>query len=247
MPRPLPVTAVSDSCPGSPVEHVLAVAEEGEVLVDQPAHQPLGLGGLDGQVGRHLGVEPVGHLDRPGPHLRPVLDRGAHVVEHRDQLGAQPLALGGVGLAVDLQVHPRLADGVVRPVLAALAGGELGGGGVEHLDQGAGDVAADHDDRVHDQVDGAVHPRVTGVEPVGHRVDQERHVLGDDLDHGVPDAGAGAGLPAVAVDGRACAPARRRCRTPAPARAGGATARHRRGRPGRGRAGPRPARAGSSG
>ncbi len=161
MPRPLPVTAVSDSSPGSPVEHVLAVAEEGEVLVHQPAHQPLGLGGLGGQVGRHLGVEPVGHLDGPGAHLRPVLDGGAHVVEHRHQLGAQPLALGGVRLAVDLQVHPRLADGVVRPVLAALARGELGGRGVEHLDQRAGDVAADHDDRVHDQVDGAVRPALS--------------------------------------------------------------------------------------
>ena len=82
MPSPLPVTAARTSSPPRLRERVLAVAEEGEVLVRQPAQQPPRLGGLVRQpVGRPL-AQLVG--DRPGgpPHLRPVLDRGADVVEH---------------------------------------------------------------------------------------------------------------------------------------------------------------------
>ena len=60
----------------------------------------------------------------------------------------------------------------------------------------AGDVAADHDLRVDDDVDAAA----LAGQLVGDRVDQEGHVVGDHLDDGV------AARPAVLLDGRGVHP-----------------------------------------
>ncbi len=175
---------------------VLAVAEEGEVVVGQPAHQLPGLADLLlGQVRRGLLGELVGQSERGVAHLRPVLDDLADVAQHAAQAdldGAQVLA---VGLAVDLDVHPGLDHGVRGPLGA---GGlrAVAGVGVEDLQQLAGEVAAHRELRVHDEVDGAVQ----AGQLVGDRVDQERHVVGDDLDHGV------AARPAVLLDGRGVHP-----------------------------------------
>ena len=63
---------------------------------------------------------------------------------------------------------------------------------VENVEQAPGDVAADDHHGVDDQVD-----RVAALaEEGGHGVDEERHVVGDDLDDGV------ARRPAVLVDRR---------------------------------------------
>ena len=78
-----------------------------------------------------------------------------------------------------------------RRLAAAAAGGR-----VEDLDQLAGDIAADDDLRVDHDVDAAALPG----QLVGDRVDQERHVVGDDLDDGV------AARPAVLLDGRGVHP-----------------------------------------
>ena len=76
-------------------------------------------------------------------------------------------------LAVELHVHPRL------DVLAELALAHRVD--VEDLLQDAGGVTADDELRVHHEVHGALLARQLG----GDRVDEERHVVGDDLDDAV--------------------------------------------------------------
>ena len=171
------------------LEAVLAVAQEREVGVGQPAQQRLALGDLLGRQRRRVLVEVLDDVEGLLVHLRPVLDGLADVLEHLDQRLLDLVALGLARLAVDLDVHPRLAGHVVRelgPVDLLVVVGE-------DLLELSGDVAADQDLRVHDHV----HLAVLLVELHRHRVDEERHVVGDHLDDGVP-----AGGPAVLGDGR---------------------------------------------
>ena len=163
---------------------VLAVAEEGEVVVGQPGEQPTGLLDLLGgdADGRGL-VEDLRDLGALGTHLGPVLNDLAHVGEHAAQVGRDLLAVGGVAVAVDLEVHPGLAQdpelgGRAAPVDAA----RVCGPPVEDLLELAGRVAAHEHQRVHNDVDGAAHAHQLG----GDRVHEEGHVVGDDLDNGVP-------------------------------------------------------------
>ena len=105
------------------LEDVLAVAEEGEVVVGQPAQQGGAL--LDLVVGERWRVL-LDVLDDPldlGVHPLPVLDGVTDVDEHLGQL-VLDLADLVVGDPVDLEVHPRLAGHVVRVGLGLL---------VEHL------------------------------------------------------------------------------------------------------------------
>ncbi len=154
---------------------VLAVAEEGEVVVGQPAEQLLCLVHLLGrELGRRRAVQVVGQPQRTVAHLGPVLDHLADVHQHPAQVGLDGGQLLGVGLAVDLDVHPGLEQGVLGLVGAA-------GVGVQDLQQPTGDVAADQELRVDHHLDGAAQ----AGELVGDRVHQEGHVVGDHLDHGV--------------------------------------------------------------
>ncbi len=165
-----------------PLEAVLAVAEEREVVVGEPHQEGLTLGELLGRQRWRVLLEVLEDLVDPVVHLRPVLDRLPDVAEDlqqllldvRDQLGRDP---------VDLQVHPGLASDVVRAHVCLL---------VEDLLQVAGHVAA------HDQLrmDHQVHVVLALRERHRHRVDQERHVVGDHLDDRVA-----LGRPAVGVDG----------------------------------------------
>lgn len=169
-------------------QFVLAVAEEGEVVVGEPAQQFARLFDLlvaqvvRGRLARQL----VGDAQRGLAHLLPVLDGLAGVREDAQQVGGDLLEIGAVGLTVDLDVDPGLDQGVVRQL------GALGPAFGKNLDQLARDIAAHQDLRVDDGVDAAVLPG----EFVGDRVDQERHVVGDHLDDRV---GA---RPAVLLDGR---------------------------------------------
>ena len=83
--------------------------------------------------------------------------------------------LAGVGAAdrVDLDPDPALHQVAVDRVVRLDVGRELG--------ERAQRLAAHHDQRVHQQV----HLQLVGGEQGGDRVDQERHVVGDDLQHGV--------------------------------------------------------------
>ncbi|MGX1120193.1 hypothetical protein RKD37_005556 [Streptomyces ambofaciens] len=167
-------------------QFVLAVAEEGEVVVGQPAQQLAGLLQLArGEVLRGgLGRQLVRDADGCVPHLAPVLDGLADVVQDAQQVGGDLLQVAAVGLAVDLDVDPGLDVRVVRQV----GGGPTG----QHLDELAGDVAPHHDLRVDDDVDAAA----LAGQLVGHGVDEEGHVVGDHLDDGV------AARPAVLLDRR---------------------------------------------
>jgi hypothetical protein len=183
------------------LQAVLAVAEEREVAVGQPAQQADGLGDVvGGHAGRGLLLELVGDRRRRLAHPRPVLDRDPHVLEHAAQPRGDLLERRGVGLAVDLDVDPGLDERVTRPGRDVRVVRRP----VEHLEQVPGDVAAHDHLRVDDDVDAAVLPRELGVD----RVDQERHVVGDDLDDGV------ARRPAVLVHRRGVDADRRRALRP---------------------------------
>ncbi len=169
------------------LEVVLAVAEEGEVVGAQPLEEgdaTLELLGGDraGRVGAQLLDDHPCLLLHPAP----VLDRLAHVAQH-------PLYVEGD--LVDVLVVPDPADLDVHPRLTLGALGRLGGLVVRAGDglQPPGDVAGHVELRVDHQVDVAL---LTGQ--LHHdRVDEEGHVVGDDLDHRVP-----AGRPAVLGQGR---------------------------------------------
>ncbi len=170
-------------------EAVLAVAEEGEVALGQPGQQPPRLGDLLEVDARRRGVQDLlPDLDDPGLHHGPVLDRHPDVVQHPAEPGGDLLQAGRHGLPVDLDVDPGLDQAVVR----AVPGAPGPDAEVHHLVQLTGHRATDHHQRVHDQVDAAAQ----AVQLADHRVDQEGHVVGDDLDHRVP------GRPGVLLDGR---------------------------------------------
>ena len=166
------------------VEGVLAVAEEGEVVGGQPLEEPgRGADLLRGDPHGRVVVQRKRDAAAPLAHLAPVLDGVADVAENGAQLGRDLLAVLRRGDAVDLQVHPRLGDDA-ELVLGRRVGVDLL--------EGADGVPSDDQLRVHDEMDGAAER----VERGGDRVDEERHVVGDDLDDGVP---AG---PALRLDGR---------------------------------------------
>ncbi len=180
------------------LEAVLPVAEEGEVVVGEPAEEILALFDLGLGQGRGVGVELVDDREHLGLHLLPVLDRLAHVTQ---DLLQQLLDLAGVLVVChpgDLDVHPRLAEPLVG--LRRTVVGEL------HLPQLSGDVADD----VELRMDHGVHVALLAGELHRQRVDQERHVVGDDLDDRVT-----AGGPAVLGGGRGERPHLRRTLRPA--------------------------------
>ena len=135
----------------------VAVAEEREVVVGHPPQQR----------GR-LRVVGIGQRtrdgERPVTHRLPVIDGGANVAEHPQQVAAERLEQGRVGLAVDLEVHERLTGGVFIQV------GELSLA-----------VAAHGDDRMDDKVDA----EAVASELHAHGVHEEGHVVSDDVDDGV--------------------------------------------------------------
>ena len=169
-----------------------AVAEEGEVVVLGHSSSALASASSSSWTGA------AARRARPGwsgpARAWPASPRRRlDVVRDPLDLGAQPVQDLRLALAVDLEVQIGLADAV-------------GGVGRQHLGQLAGLVAAHGDHRV----DGQVDDQAVAVQLHGHRVDQERHVVGDDLhdrvgapavllEPGAVDADLGlAGLPAVA-------------------------------------------------
>ena len=120
---------------------------------------------------RCVGVEAVGDRVRALAHRGLVLVRRADVAEHPDQVEAELLEHGRVGLPVDLDVVEGLPAGGLR-------GGRVV---VEHGEQLAVGAPLDDEHRV---------DRDVQAEPVAgqlgrERVGEERHVVGHDLHHGV--------------------------------------------------------------
>ena len=165
-----------------------AVAEEREVVVRQPLEERRRLGGPSSP---HLARRPRA---RSLAHRRPVLDRARTSPITRWRWPSSSREPAGVGLAVHLGVDHGLAD---RALLERLAGRE-------HLDEPPVRVAAD----VHHRMDDQVHAEAAPVQLHAHRVDQERHVVGHDLDRRVR------GLPAVLLEARVVDAHLRRARRP---------------------------------
>ena len=148
---------------------VLAVTKEHEVVVGHPPQERSRLVDL---LVRNLGrrpVEAVCQLQHPALHRVPVTDRRRDLAEHALEVLGQVEQLPRI-------VHPRELG--VQDRFWGSAGGV--GTGVEHVHEPALLVAANPDHGMDDQIDRAAR----AGELHRHRVDDERHVVAHDLDHG---------------------------------------------------------------
>ena len=143
------------------------------MLVGDPAQELLAFLAALVVDGQGAGGQIVGDLEHPAAHLAPVGDDCTDVLKHGGELLADA-GHGLRGLAVDLQVHQRFR--------LALADG----------DQLAGLVTFHRNHRVTEHVDADIR----FGQRHGDRVHQERHIVVDDLQHGVRR------LPAMALQGR---------------------------------------------
>ena len=118
-------------------------------------------------------------------HPAPVLDRGPDVVERRAHFRRDRVEHPLLGLAIGLGVDDRLHDGALARVVE----------GEDRVDATVVPPA-----EAHHGVDDQVARVPAAVQHHPHRVDQERHVVGDDLDDGMGR------LPAVLLDLRVVDP-----------------------------------------
>ena len=134
------------------------------MVLGQPAQQLGGLRDVTGvDAGRRILLQLGREPDGCSGHVVPVLHRDPHVGQHRAQPFGDRGALLGLGHLLDLDVQPRLrtASAVVE------------------ADEASFTVPQDRHHRVQHQGDRPLLPGELG----GDRVDQERHVVGDHLDH----------------------------------------------------------------
>ena len=159
-----------------PVE--LANTEEGEVAGLQPLQKGdafLALRLADREESGSIGLDQVSHA---GEHLPPVGNGRAHLHKDRLELANE---IGGDGIVDRLEIDLNEALLALLPLLVARPGdrGELARG-----------VAAGLEDRVEHQLHGAV----PGQHLAHDEIDQERHVVVEDLDQ-CRDRGRSANLP----------------------------------------------------
>jgi len=152
---------------------VVAVAEEREVLVGEPAQQVRDVVGARDPVRGAVGVEQavgeqlVGQCAGLAGHRRGVADDLLDVVQHLRDVRGQP----GGGGAAQVDVDPGLGDRL---------GGRIGRVGIgQHRLQVAVRCPFDDDDGVDD----APHLASGSADGGEHRLDQVGHVVGDDLEH----------------------------------------------------------------
>ncbi len=159
---------------------VVALAEQGEVAFGQPLQEGQVFGQIVGGHGRCVLAQGAGRVDDGLTHGLPVFDRRAHVTQDAQQAVLQLADALGIGAPIDLDMDQRFeaAFGFV-----AMAG---------QADHAVLGVAAHLHHRMHDQV----HGQTLAVDFHGDRIDQEGHVVVDDLDHGMGR------LPAVFVQAR---------------------------------------------
>ncbi len=151
------------------------MAQEGEVVGLEPAQEVLVLR----EVRRPAGDEIGDGVEAGASHSAPVFDRESHFGQHACQRGGEFVELRVVGLAVDFDVHHRFR-------LGPLTGLQ---GNADHV---AVEIATHRQDGVRQHMDGDL----AAIELVGNRIDQERHVVVDDLNDRV------AALEAVGSRGR---------------------------------------------
>ena len=182
-PRPLPGTSRSAGSPCSLHQVVLAVAQQRQVVVGQPLQEGPAFGHLGcGHGGRRV-LQLGDRVVQPGQHRLPVLHGGAHVGQHPLDAGRQRVALLRVHQPVDLRY---------ASTIRAAPAGDFARGRRSRRSRPL--ASRSHRvDRVHDQVQ----RQALAVDLQGGGVHQERHVVVDDLDHGVaraPAVLAGVGL-----------------------------------------------------
>jgi hypothetical protein len=149
-------------------EHVVAVAEEREVIVRQPGEEGLRLRGFGLWYRELVWVELGGCLECPFAHLQPVIHRRSHLVEDLVQMRVHLVELVLVGVSGYLDMDHRLVGCFV--VLRRVRR--------ENRREVAFGVSSDQQDRVDDHA----HPEPAPVQLHADAVDQERHVVRDDLD-----------------------------------------------------------------
>ena len=165
--------AQAGALPG-PHQVVLAVAEEGEVAVRQPAQQLAVLGLVTAGHPADIAGQRAGHRVHP----RLVLHRHPHVVEHVPQFGRELIGRHPVPGRPELDVDPGLGQLAGRDrAIAWLVRGRVVGTDAEDPAQRAGHVPAHPQQRVHDHLDLGLVPVQFG----GDRVDQVGHVVDDDV------------------------------------------------------------------
>ena len=174
MPSPVPGTARRPVAVVGPHHVVLAVAEEGEVAVRQPAQQVAVLGLV--AAGRPAQI--VGQRAGHRAHPLPVLHGDPHVVEHVAQFGLELIGRDPVPGRTELDVDPGLDDHTGHGlVVARQVRGRVVGADAEDPAQRAGHVPAHPQQRMHDHLD----LRLVPVQLGGDRVDQVEHVVDDDV------------------------------------------------------------------
>ena len=161
-------------------EVVLPVSQQQQVILRQPLEEVAVLADLLARQRWRLAVDLADHRAQLRHHRLPVDDGGAHVAEHALDALRELRAGHGVGEPVDLDVHEGLARGV-RLLFPR-----------EQSLQRASGIALDGEDRMHDQVQRQALP----VDLHRRRIDEEGHVVVDDLDHRV------ARRPAMLAGGR---------------------------------------------
>ena len=136
------------------------------MFIGHPLQERPHLGQLLGADRCRLAAQLLGQLDRPRSHRLPVLDRHADLLEDAPQVVAQGEQPGLVGLPRDLHVE----DGLGQRI-------RVRGPRLEDVEQIALGVATD----AHHGMDDEIDPVAVASQLHGHGVDDERHVVADDL------------------------------------------------------------------
>ena len=184
----VPVAASGVAVPGA-LHAVGGEPEEREVVVLDPLEEGAGLRELLRVDRRRRSPQVRDAAAKLLAHRGPVLHGCPHVVEGGEHLRAHRVERLLLGLVVGLDVDDRLDDGPFRLVVERK----------ERFDAVA--VAAA---QAHHRMDDEMARVPASVHHHPHRVDEERHVVGDDLDDGVGR------LPAVLLDLRVVDPDLRR-------------------------------------
>ena len=177
IPRLEPGTIRSASGAVDGDEVVAAVAEQREVVRGEPAQERLAFGELVRRQRRRARVELGDDAEHLVLHLLPVVDRHAHVGQHARDVGGERVEARRLGDPVDLDVDERFAPSHPCP-------------------RGARPVSvpsASRSDR-EQRMDDEMQREAVAVDLHRHRIDEERHVVVDDLDDRVRR------LPAVLLD-----------------------------------------------
>ncbi len=149
------------------LDPILAIAQEGEIVVGSPAQELLRFGDA-GSVDRQLALRQlVCDRQHAFAHRLPIVHAGAHVVERGGHAALEALQLGRLADAVDFEMHHRFGR----------SGGAVAAAEIQQMAAG---IARDAENRMDDRV----HGQAAGGDRHADRVDQERRVFGDHIDQG---------------------------------------------------------------